>query len=181
MATPLRMAAYHESVLTALRALPWVNTVDMYPETVTPLVTPAVFFSVDGWEMDNHSDGQLRVTLSGSLWVLVDRAATSEIGRPDVYIRSAAADLTQWIDGQTFGLSMVEPAVFLSADVDETDPQLDDYLVWHVSFTQSVALGADPFATDNLPLQRVWLGIAPDIGAQHVEDYHLIYEGKSSE
>ncbi|HHR6407060.1 TPA: hypothetical protein ACS78E_003846, partial [Providencia alcalifaciens] len=115
MATPLRMAAYHEAVLTALRALPWVNSVEMYPETVTPVVTPAVFFSVDGWEMDNHSDGQLRVTLSGSLWVLVDRAATSEIGRPEVYIRSAAADLTQWLDGQTFGLSMVEPAVFLSA------------------------------------------------------------------
>ncbi|MEQ5075916.1 hypothetical protein ABN197_18490 [Providencia alcalifaciens] len=181
MATPLRMAAYHEAVLTALRALPWVNSVEMYPETVTPLVTPAVFFSVDGWEMDNHSDGQLRVTLSGSLWVLVDRATTSEIGRPEVYIRSAAADLTQWLDGQTFGLSMVEPAVFLSADVDETDPQLDDYWVWQVSFTQRVALGADPFATNNLPLQRVWLGITPDIGAQHVADYHLIYEGKSRE
>lgn len=80
------------------------------------------------------------MTLSGSLWVLVDRAATSEIGRPEVYIRSAAADLTQWLDGQTFGLSMVEPAVFLSADVDETDPQWDDYWVWQVSFTQRVAL-----------------------------------------
>ncbi|WP_435890493.1 hypothetical protein [Escherichia coli] len=101
--------------------------------------------------------------------------------KPDIFIRSAAADLTHWIDGQTFGLANVEPAIFISADADETDPRLDDYLVWQISFNQTVTFGMDPFATDNLPLQRAWLGVAPEIGRQHVDDYRLIFEGKPRE
>lgn len=75
----------------------------------------------------------------------------------------------------------MEPAIFISADTDETDPRLDDYLVWQISFNQTVTFGVDPFATDNLPLQRVWLGVAPEIGRQHVDDYRLIFEGKQGE
>ncbi|MFA8280429.1 terminase small subunit [Escherichia coli] len=55
------------------------------------------------------------------------------------------------------------------------------YLVWQISFNQTVTFGMDPFATDNLPLQRAWLGVAPEIGRQHVDDYRLIFEGKPRE
>ena len=48
----------------------------------------------------------------------------------------------------------MEPAIFISADADETDPRTDDYLVWQILFNQTVTFGMDPFATDNLPLQR---------------------------
>ncbi|WP_309544869.1 hypothetical protein [Citrobacter koseri] len=41
---------------------------------------------------------------------------------------------------------------------------MDDYLVWRISYTQSAAFGADPFAQLNAPLKAVWLGKAPDIG-----------------
>lgn len=181
MAEPLFIASYHAAVLAALKKLKWVRDADIYPERVTQLTTPAVFFSVDGWDAQSNADGQMRVVLSASLWVLIDRAATSDIGKPDIYIRAVAADLTQWIDGQTFGLERVDPAVFISADADETDPAMDDYLVWQITFNQGVSFGEDPFATGNLPLQRVWMGIAPEIGKQHVDDYRLIYERKPHE
>ena len=181
MAESLCMASYHAAVLDALKKLKWVKDADTYPDRKTQLTTPAVFFAVDGWDAVSNTDGQISVVLSASLWVLVDRAGESESGKPDVFIRSAAADLTHWIDGQTFALSNVEPAIFVSADADETDPRLDDYLVWQISFNQTVTFGVDPFATDNLPLKRLWLGVAPEIGQQHVDDYRLIFEGKQCE
>lgn len=176
MAEPLCMASWHAAALDALKQLKWVKDADTYPDRVTQLTTPAVFLAVDGWDADGNADGQVSVVLSASLWVLVDRAGESPAGKPDIIIRSAAAALTHWIDGQTFGLAGVAPAVFVSADADETDPRLDDYLVWQVSFNQAVTFGTDPFATDNLPLQRVWLGMAPDTGAQHADDYRLIFD-----
>ncbi|EBW9943338.1 hypothetical protein DQS39_24585 [Salmonella enterica subsp. enterica serovar Give] len=187
MAEPLCMASWHAAVLGALKELKWIRDADTYPERVTQLVTPAVFLAVDGWDAKNNADGQMTVVLSAALWVLVDRAGESEnektevAAKPDIFIRSAAADLTHWLDGQTFGLANVEPAIFISADTDETDPRLDDYLVWQISFNQTVTFGVDPFASDNLPLQRVWLGVAPEIGRQHVDDYRLIFEGKQGE
>jgi hypothetical protein len=187
MAESLCIASYHAAVLNSLQELKWIKDADTYPERATQLVTPAVFFAVDGWDPKSNSDGQMTVVLSAALWVLVDRAGEPEeektgvTAKPDVFIRSAAADLTHWIDGQTFGLGSVEPAVFISADADETDPRLDDYLVWQISFNQTVTFGVDPFVTDNLPLQRVWLGVAPEIGQQHVDDYRLIFEGAPRE
>ena len=187
MAEPLCMASWHAAVLDALKQLKWIKDADTYPERVTQLVTPAVFLAVDGWDAKSNTDGQMTVVLSAALWVLVDRAGEPEnektemTAKPDIFIRSAAADLTHWIDGQTFGLANVEPAVFISADADETDPRLDDYLVWQISFNQTVTFGVDPFATDNLPLQRVWLSVEPEIGQQHVDDYRLIFEGAPRE
>ena len=192
MAEPLCIASYHAAVLNSLKELKWVKDADTYPERATQLVTPVVFFAVDGWDAKSNADGQMTVVLSAALWVLVDRAGEPEeekmaeekkraAAKPDVFIRAAAADLTHWLDGQTFGLANVEPAVFISADADETDPRLDDYLVWQISFNQAVTFGVDPFATDNLPLQRAWLGVAPEIGQQHVDDYRLIFEGKQRE
>ncbi|EAA7255902.1 hypothetical protein DPU22_25875 [Salmonella enterica subsp. enterica serovar Newport] len=189
MAEPLCMASWHAAVLGALKELKWIRDADTYPERVTQLVTPAVFLAVDGWDAKNNADGQMTVVLSAALWVLVDRAGEPDKEKkeerraikPDIFIRSAAAALSHWLDGQTFGLANVEPAIFISADADETDPRLDDYLVWQISFNQTVTFGVDPFATDNLPLQRVWLGVAPEIGRQHVDDYRLIFEGKQGE
>ena len=83
--------------------------------------------------------------------------------------------------GQQLGRTGLEPAVFIDASRDEFDPRMDDYLVWRISFTQSAAFGADPFAQLNAPLKAAWLGKAPDIGQAHVDDYQLIYEAKPDE
>ncbi|HDE7361680.1 TPA: hypothetical protein PDZ19_004667, partial [Escherichia coli] len=45
-----------------------------------------------------------------------------------------AMDLSDWIEGATFGLDNVDPAVFIDAEVDTFDRLLDDYIVFRVSF-----------------------------------------------
>jgi hypothetical protein len=184
MAEPLLLAQYHDAVVTALKKINWVRDADAYPEKNIPrftgLVTPAVYFTVNGWEQSGGNEGQLTVELSCDLFVVVDSAGEG-ISQPAVFLRTAAADITQWIDGRQFGLTQTDPAVFTSAERDEFDPRMDDYLVWRISFTQSAAFGADPFARSGSPLRAAWLGKAPDIGQQHVDDYQLIYGAKPDE
>ncbi|HCR9757150.1 TPA: hypothetical protein OPR07_000337 [Citrobacter koseri] len=184
MAEPLLLAQYHDAVIGALKKIEWVRDADAYPEKNVPrfsgLVTPAVWLTINGWEKGGGNEGQLNVVLSCDLFVVVDPAA-SGVSKPEIFLRTAAADITQWIDGQQFGLNYPEPAVFIDAGRDEFDPRMDDYLVWRISYTQSAAFGADPFAQLNAPLKAVWLGKAPDIGCAHVDDYRLIYEAKPDE
>lgn len=184
MAEPLLLAQYHDAVTAALKNIEWVRDADAYPEKNVPrfsgLNTPAVYFTINSWEQAGGNEGQLNVDLSCDLFVVVDSAGAG-ITRPEIFLRTAAADITQWIDGQRFGLTQIEPAVFTAAERDEFDPRMDDYLVWRISFTQSAALGSDPFARAGSPLSSVWLGVSPDIGRQHVADYQLIYEAKPDE
>ncbi|WP_168385801.1 hypothetical protein [Erwinia amylovora] len=184
MAEPLLLAQYHDAVITALKNIGWVRDADAYPEKNIPrfsgLMTPAVYFTINSWEQAAGNEGQLNVDLSCDLFVVVDSAA-SGISKPEIFLRTAAADITQWIDGQQFGLTQIEPAVFTSAERDEFDPRMDDYLVWRISFAQGAAFGQDPFARTSVPLSQAWLGVAPDIGRAHVNDYHLIYKAKTDE
>lgn len=182
MAEPLLMGRYHEAVIDALKRISWVRNADIYPELDVPkfsgLTTPAVYFELNEWVDNGSNTGQLEVALTCELYVVID-AAGAGTEKPAIFLRSAAADLTQWINGQQFGLNSVEPATFISASKDEFDPRMDDYLVWHISFTQIAAFGADPFAPVGQPLKQVWLGIVPEIGLQHVNDYRLIWEEKN--
>jgi len=184
MAEPLLIGAYHDHVIEKLKTLGWVKDADTYPERDVPrftgLITPAVYFTLNNWESKEGNEGQLNIDLSCDLFVVVD-AAGAGISKPEIYVRTAAADLTQWIDGQQFGLDHIQPAVFISAERDEFDPRMDDYLVWRVSFTQSAAFGNDPFARNSAPLREVWLGKAPDTGCAHVDDYQRIWEAGQNE
>lgn len=185
MAEPLSLAEYHNAVINTVKAqLPWVRDADTYPEKNCPrfsgLVTPAVYFALNNWGSQEGNEGQLNVELECDLFVVID-SASQTISKPDIYLRAAAADLTQWVNGQLFGLSRLEPAVFTTAEKDDFDPRMDDYLVWRVSFTQAAAFGVDPFAPTGAPLREVWVGQAPDIGRKHVDDYTLIYEAKPDE
>lgn len=177
MAKPILMPTYHEAVIEALRSLSWVNNADDYPEQATQITTPAVFFSIMGWEQSPSNDGQLNVEFECDLFVVIDKASNT-IDKPQIYARSAAADISQWINGQTFGLEGLQPAAFISAGPDSFDPAMDDYIVWRITYSQSAAMGEDPFESVAGPLREVWLGAAPDIGAAHINDYRLIYKRK---
>ncbi|QIR27791.1 hypothetical protein [Kluyvera genomosp. 3] len=181
MAEPLLLGQYHDAVTGALKKIDWIRDADAYPEKNVPrfngLVTPAVYFTINSWEQGGGNEGQLNVSLSCDLFVVVD-AAGAGVSRPEIFVRTAAADITQWLDGQQFGLPQLAPAVFIDAARDEFDPRMDDYLVWRISFTQTAAFGVDPFAQFNSPLKQAWLGRAPDTGSDHVDDYRLIYEAK---
>lgn len=174
MSEPMLLASYHDTVVSSLKALPWVVHAAHYPETRTQFLTPAVFLVVNGWQPSPGCTGQTPVTLDCDLFVVCDMAASDAIAIPEVYARAAAADLSRWIDGQTFDVDSLAPAEFTGAVRDDFDPLMDDYLVFRVSYTQDMVLGLDPFAPSGAPLQGVYLGKAPDTGTAHVNDYQLI-------
>lgn len=178
MAEPLLMGQYHDAVMGALKRISWVRDADAYPDKNIPkfsgLITPAVYFTINRCSNAGGNEGQLSVELDCDLFIVVD-AAGSNTERPEIFLRSAMADITQWINGQQFGLPHIEPAVFNSGERDEFDPRMDDYLVWRVNYSQVAAFGADPFPA-GAPLKKIWLGEAPDIGSAHVNDYRLIWE-----
>ncbi|KFC13131.1 hypothetical protein GTGU_00173 [Trabulsiella guamensis ATCC 49490] len=180
MTKPVLMGTWHKALTDSLSSLSWVKNVADYPEQVTKLTTPAVFVDVAGWQQADSSDGQVNVVLQCDLFVVVDRTGQSA-EKPEVYARALAMDLTQWLSGADFGIEEAYPAEFLDAVRDEFDQRLADYIVFRVSFSQQLPVG-EPFFADpeGAPLQRVYLGVAPDIGRAHEEDYRLIWESKDS-
>ncbi|MCW5003533.1 hypothetical protein M7963_18635 [Enterobacter roggenkampii] len=169
--TTTTLTSWHAAVLNALRALPFVRRAEHYPEDLqTPLETPCVLLSLDDWENAGRASGETEVELAASLHLVCDKSAAGEPA-PEVYARELAAQLSQWVNGHTFGLPDMSPAVFTTAQRDGFDPSLDGYIVMRVDFVQRLALGPDLFERTGAPLKQVMLGRAPEIGAAHAEKY----------
>lgn len=169
---------WHGAVLTALKTLNWALTVDAYPETVTPLATPCIFLDVPGWRPEESPDGQLQLGVMADLFVVVDKSLSGpDLPPPAVYLRCLAMDLSQWLDGNDFGLDAANGATFTDAEADVFDKRFDEYLVYRVSFEQVIPAGIPLFPLpDGAPLQKVWLGISPETGKAHEDDYQLILD-----
>lgn len=169
------MPRYHRALCDALQGLPWVRHTGAYPEEQTRFTTPAVFVSVPGW---SRAEGASMLTLDLEIefFVVCDRVPTDANPEPEIFSRSAALDLTQWLEGNFFGLNGVEPLIFQDCQRDNFDPAMDDYLVFRITASQQVTAGEDPYAPgNNAPLNEVWLGKVPDVGRAHIDDYRLIY------
>jgi len=161
----------HQAVKDTLRELSWQRDVAAYPEVKTGLVTPALYFAVNAWSRAEAGTDQLHVDADCNIYLVVNRSLDLEEGyTPELYARDLADDLTCLVDAQTFGLE-IGPSVFVSAEVDEFDDEMDDYHVWRIDFSVLLPVGPDPHDITRAPLQQVWLGKAPDIGHGHEEDY----------
>lgn len=180
----ITMSGYHEALQASLNTLSWVSFSGHYAEIKTQLTTPAVLVSVPSWQKaERHlSCGKMTVDLDVELYVVCDNSMTNESTggqkpNAELFVRSAAADLTQWLDGNFFGLECVTPAAFVRAEREEFNPDMDDYVAFRLEFTQGVALGVDPFSPgEGEALHKVWLGVAPNIGAEHIDDYRPIFD-----
>lgn len=172
------MPSYHTSVCDALRTLSWVRESRAYPEEKTAFTTPAVFFSIPGWERA-ESNGALMLDLSLEFYVVCDRVATQMNPEPEIFCRSASLDLSQWLEGNTFGVEGVGPLQFEDCQRDAFDPEMDDYLVFRITATQQITAGVDPYDPGEFPtLKEAWLGRVPDVGRAHIDDYRLIYRAE---
>lgn len=161
----------HNAVLESLRGVAWQRFTGAYPEVKTALVTPALYFAINAWSRADAGTDQLHVDADCSIYLAVNRSLNIEGGMsPELYARDLADDLTCRVDAQTFGLD-ISPSVFLSAEVDEFDKEMDDYHLWRVDFSVELPVGPDPHDITRAPLQQLWLGKAPNIGAGHEEDY----------
>ncbi|MFQ3396178.1 hypothetical protein P9477_22255 [Enterobacter mori] len=178
------LSEYQDAVKAALMKIPWARTVCLYPEIPEGFSTPAVFFDVAAWRRaEAELGGNVTLELSCNFYVLrhftVSDADESEEERSvsaDTRVRNAALKISDWVHGRQFGPGTA-PAEFISAEpvIWQKGEGGEDHAVWSVNFTQRLAVGADPFDEPDAPrLKAFWLGIFPDVGAGHEQDYTLI-------
>lgn len=186
------LSEYQDAVKAALMKIPWARTVCLYPEIPEGFPTPAIFFDVAAWRRaDTELAGNVTLELSCNIFVLrhfsvsVDdeddeEAVAVEIVSADTRVRNAALKLSDWVHGRQFGKGTA-PAEFISAEpvIWQKGEGGADHAVWSVNFTQRLAVGADPFDEPDAPrLKEFWLGIFPDVGAGHEQDYTLVAKGE---
>lgn len=177
---------YHKAVLEELKTIPWAATVGVYPDLPDNFTTPAVFLDVSKWTRSEiEIGGNVTLELSCVLFIVrefqLDEAADiSEedkmIRSTEVRVRSAALKMSDWVHGRQFGTGTA-PAVLESAEPLrwQSGDSLPNHAIWGVEYSQLLAVGKDFFDEPDTPLlKEFWLGIFPDVGAAHKEDYHLI-------
>lgn len=186
----LWLSDYQAGVLSALREIPWAVTAGIYPDLPSDdFPTPALFFDVARWgRAEQPVGGNVTLELTCNIYILRhfvagDGESEGEQGSAETRVRNAALKMSDWVEGRQFGPGSA-PAVF-----DSAEPMIWDggeggspYAVWSVSFTQRLAVGIDPFDTENAPrLKEFWLGIFPEVGAAHRDDYILLAYSESKE
>lgn len=173
---------YQKAVLDALKAIPWAVTVGIYPELPDNFRTPAIFLDIAKWfRSETEVGGNVTLNLSCMLYVVRefqtdDEPAGTEMGITETRVRNAALKMSDWVHGRQFGLGTA-PAVFESAEPmfwqkGDTRP---NHAIWGVEYSQLLAVGKDFFDEPDTPLLKAfWVGIFPDVGQSHKDDYHLI-------
>ncbi len=184
------LSDYQTAVLAALREIPWAVTAGIYPDLPTDdFPTPAVFFDVARWERAEQCiGGNITLQLSCNFYILRHFVAgygesEEKQGSAETRVRNAALKMSDWVEERQFGPGTA-PAVFDSAEpmVWEFGEGGSPYAIWSVSFTQLLAVGRDPFDDSDVPtLQEFWLGIFPDVGKAHEDDYLLLAKKKEDE
>lgn len=177
------LSEYQDAVLAELMKISWAETVCLYPEIPADFPTPAIFFDVAAWRRaEVELGGNVTLELSCNFYVLRHFSVRGP-GDPDgagesadTRVRNAALKMSDWVHGRQFGRGTA-PAEFISAEpvIWQKGEGGADHAVWSLNFTQRLAVGADPFDEPDAPrLKEFWLGIFPDVGAGHEQDYTLI-------
>ncbi|MEZ9880531.1 MULTISPECIES: hypothetical protein [Vibrio] len=172
MSDGIHLTDYHQAVKQWLADnLPWLNSVDFYPETQTALKAPCAFFGVMDWERSETQpmNGQLAVTLNCEILAVLGMAEAQY----QLEIRNAAMAIGLKVEECRFGMA-IEPAVFVSAEPDAFNPELDEYAVWSIRFNQDVEVGEDAFKPEGLTPTMVKVGYSPDIGQANSDKYEQV-------
>lgn len=80
------------------------------------------------------------------------------------YLQNNARWLTA--EGQRIGKANI-----IGCYKDEFEPDLDQFEVWRVEWTQEIYLGTSIWNTQMPTPQHVFIGITPNIGIEHIDDY----------
>jgi len=171
-----------EALHTAIRdqiaaAFPVFQTVEFYRDDEGEgMTTPACLLEMEEFQ-DTDEDpgtGQICMSLRFSARLILTR----ENG-PDAPMQSrlSAAALSAFINKNRFG-GQVSPAHVLMGSRDDFSPSLlGRFSIWRIEWVHREAFfGASVWAGDNLIPQTVYLGRAPEIGPDHIEDYKEIWK-----
>lgn len=177
----LDLAVFFEAIVKDIKErFPSMVNVEFFPEEPEAnrhMPVPAILLDVSEMEVDMEMDPgteQVATRLSFSAFVIISGL---QDGNTKLNIRLQAAALVSWLNMRHWN-DPNNPGEFLPSDParpvgayrDDFDPRLDRYEVWRVDWEQVVYLGQSVFDTTFKP-SRIWLGLAPDIGEGHKDDY----------
>ena len=137
---PFSLEQLYQAVEQHLRAhLPGVQAVTAWPNISDRVVLPAVFLELA--EIEPGTDigtGETSLVCKFEARIIVDPI------KPHHHQQAVqlATQLAVLLRAQTWGLP-VEPAEFVQALQDWTQPQLDGYTVWLVEWNQQIYLGTE--------------------------------------
>ena len=176
--------ALHAAICERLGALPGVATCQPYAGELgdtqrATLRVPALLLALaDLRVLPDPGTGEVAARAYWALFVCTRHAASAEARGAEAWALAEAVLLA--LRGQTWGLAGVSPALL------ETGVRTDDARVvpnWsledrtlavrEVRWSQSLRLGESEW-TGGVAPSEVYLGIAPKIGAAHVDDYWRI-------
>lgn len=161
------------------KVAPWASVVDSYPEETVKHIAPAsIFWGITEIEPASDRDnGSGEMELQLSVTVLV--AVSTQEANSELLVRELATVLIANIHKSRLASGAgYKPARVTRSAASEFEPHLDGFSVWAVEFEQSIVIGKQLITAIEFTPGKVYGGVAPNIGADHVNDYTLIYEHK---
>ena len=171
--------AVHAGIVSAIAAqFPALQTVEAYRLDRKSLPVPACL--IDMTEMDAVNDldpGTEQQAANARFEAKLVIGFRQGAKNPKMEIRKLAAAVGAFVRQQRWGCP-IGPAELIGIYQDDFDPELDQYEVWRVEWQQVIHLGDTVWADydEGETPQRVFLGITPKIGPEHIDDYFEITE-----
>ncbi|WP_223526685.1 hypothetical protein [Pseudomonas sp. BF-B-26] len=157
---PLSLDQLYQAVEQHLTThLPGVQAVTVWPNISNRVALPAVFLELA--EIEPGTDigtGETTLVCRFEARIIVDPIKPHH-QRQAVQL---ATQLAVLLRAQTWGLP-VEPAEFVQAQQDWTQPALDGYTVWLVEWTQQVYLGVEEWPWPDQPPGMLLIGFNNDV------------------
>lgn len=175
---------YHEAVKADLGAHfgTTVATIEAYDldqsapqdQARRAIKTPAILLGLEQIDSDAaDDDGTERTPLR--LLCTADCILSDRTDDLSLELREFARSVLSRVRHNRWSLAgAVRVPEALSAQPAELAPGPQGYGAWRALWEQVVYIGADVWAGTGQPPAEVYLGIAPRIGAAHVDDYFLI-------
>ena len=164
---PFSLDQLYQAVEQHLRThLQGVQAVTAWPKIADRVVLPAVFLELA--EIEPGTDigtGETSLVCKFEARIIVDPIKLHH----QRHAVQLATQLAVLLRAQTWGLA-VEPAEFVQALQDWTQPALDGYTVWLVEWTQQVYLGLEEWPWPDEPPGTLVFDVEPGDGPFRPED-----------
>ncbi|WP_321367932.1 hypothetical protein [uncultured Desulfuromusa sp.] len=165
----------HNAIETTLReafTVAELPTCEKYPELAKKIVSPAVLIELSELSPeDDPGTGELAFTARFSAYIVLQRSSRAKLDAANLAVAVSLKIFEAGRFGQPCG-----PGKITRVAPDEFKPELMGYVVWVVEWTHEIRVGESIWNGEGITPTEIYLGIAPNIGLAHAEDYHLISE-----
>lgn len=166
----MTLSDYIETIASSIRtALPVFSLVEEYSEQKKRFITPAVFLEVSSLDReDDPGTGEVAMSVRVDCYVVV----SFKTHKAKAVVRDLSSDLAVHLHGNRFGMP-VAPSQLIGCYPDGFGDDQEQFETWRVEFDQVVHLGQNVWDEEGILPVEVYLGIAPEVGVEHVDKYFL--------